>query len=291
MVRLSTQCIECLLKKHVNKYPSDAAEETKLLYQQGALQILGTAKKEQSAPEILAEIEALKEKIFGVRDDFSKEKVYFNALMLGKEPEMRKKVRAAEDELSLAASYAMLGNFIDFGAMDSVDEEKLSAMLADVQNMRLDAAELKNLKTDLARAKRLVYLTDNCGEIVMDKLLIETILRLYPTLQVEVIVRGAPVLNDATMEDALQIGLDTLAFVTDNGSAVAGTVLDKISAQAREKIDAADVILAKGQGNFETLRFCGKNIYYLFMCKCIMFAERFGVERFSPMVLNDLRMQ
>jgi len=235
--------------------------------------------------------EALKEKIFGVRDDFSKEKVYFNALMLGKEPEMRKKVRAAEDELSLAASYAMLGNFIDFGAMDSVDEEKLSAMLDDVQNMQLDAAELKNLKTDLARAKRLVYLTDNCGEIVTDKLLIETILRLYPTLKVEVIVRGAPVLNDATMEDALQIGLDKLASVTDNGSAVAGTVLDKISAQAREKIDAADVILAKGQGNFETLRFCGKNIYYLFMCKCIMFAERFGVERFSPMVLNDLRMQ
>lgn len=291
MVRLNAQCIECLLSKHINKYPPEAAEETKLLYMQRALKILSEAKKEQSAPEVLAQIVELQESMFGAVEDFSREKTYFNALMLEKSAEISKDIALAEDALCLAVCYALLGNFIDFGAMDSVDEDKLQALIDDAGNMKIDTTELENLRADLKGAKHLVYITDNCGEIVFDKLLIETLMRLYPELQIEAIVRGAPVLNDATMCDAVQVGLDTLVPVIENGTAIAGTVPDKISDAAREKIALADLVIAKGQGNFETLRFCGKNIYYLFMCKCAMFAERFGVERFSPMLLNDLRMK
>lgn len=291
MIRLNVQCIECLLSKHINKYPPEAAEETKLLYMQRALKILAEAKKEQSAPEVLAQIEELQKSMFGAAKDFSREKTYFNALMLEKAAEIAKDIAQAEDALYLAACYALLGNFIDFGAMDSVDEDKLQALMDDVANMKIDRTEFEYLRADLKHAKRLVYLTDNCGEIVLDKLLIETLMRLYPDLQVDVIVRGAPVLNDATMQDAEQIGLPEIVAVSDNGSQIAGTCLDKINAAAKEKMDEADLVLAKGQGNFETLRFCGKNIYYLFMCKCAMFAERFGVARFSPMLLNDFRMQ
>lgn len=291
MVRLSAQCIECLLSKHIKKYPPEIEEVQKIEYLQKALRILSDAKAEQSAPEVLADIEALQRKRFGKADDFAKEKKYFNALMLEKLPEMERAVLSADDPLALAAGYAMLGNFIDFGALDSVDENKLEAMLDDVENIQLDAEEFENLKRDLEGAKRVVYLTDNCGEIVTDKVLLSTILRLYPEIQAEFIVRGMPVLNDATMEDALQVGLDAVAPVTENGTGIAGTCIEKISAQARQKLDAADVILAKGQGNFETLRGCGKNVYYMFMCKCIMFAERFGVAQFSPMLLNDFRME
>ncbi len=291
ITRLSAQCITCLLDKNLNKFTKNADEETRLLYMQRLLKILAAARKTQSAPEVLADINALQTEMFGNTDDFAELKAYFNAWMLKKAPSVQEKINAATDALYLSVCYAMLGNYIDFGAMDSVDEGKLQSLIDDAENMKIDRAELENLRTDLKSAKRVVYLTDNCGEIVFDKLLIETLLKMRPELQIDVIVRGAPVLNDATMCDAEQIGLDKLVSVSDNGTNIAGTCLEKISAEAKEKMDAADVVLAKGQGNFETLRYCGKNIYYIFMCKCAMFAERFGVERFSPMLLNDLRMQ
>ncbi len=263
MVRLSTQCIECLLEKHMKKYPPDVTEEKKLAYMQAALHILSTAKIEQSAPEILDAIVALQQKMFGASEDFSKEKQYFNALMLKKAPAIAQAITEAKDPFALAVGYAMLGNFIDFGAMDSVDENKLSDMLSDAPQMQLNTVEIENLKRDLGKAKHLVYLTDNCGEIVTDKLLIQTIRQLYPDVQIDAIVRGAPVLNDATMEDAQQVNLDAVATVSHNGTAIAGTVLEKITPAACEKIQRADLVIAKGQGNFETMRGCGKNIYYL----------------------------
>ena len=291
ITRLSAQCITCLLDKHINNIPPETNEETRLLYMQKMLKILAEAPKTQSAPEVLEKIVRLQTELFGTPEGFSEIKSYFNGQMQKKVPGIREKIGSAKDALRLAVGYAMLGNFIDFGAMDSVDEEKLQSMIDNAENMEFDLVELDNLKSDLCAARRLVYLTDNCGEIVFDKLLIETLLMLYPALQIDVIVRGAPVLNDATMEDALQVGLQELVRVTDNGTAVAGTCLHAISAEAKRCIDDADVMLAKGQGNFETLRYCRKNIYYIFMCKCAMFAKRFGVERFSPMLLNDLRMQ
>jgi uncharacterized protein with ATP-grasp and redox domains len=142
----------------------------------------------------------------------------------------------------------------------------------------------------LGRAKRLVYLTDNCGEIVIDKLMIEQICKINPELHVTVIVRGKEILNDATMEDAIQVGLDQITTVTGNGSNIAGTCLDEISEEAKNLIEQADFIISKGQGNFETLQECGLNIYYLFLCKCMMFANRFQVPRFTGMLLNDIRM-
>ncbi len=290
MLRLSTQCIDCLWKKHIVNISTDASEKEKLAYMQAALKVLAEAKPSQSAPEILAEIEELQKRHFGVVRDFLKEKIYFNDLMLQREKQLSEKLASAKQPLELAMRYAMLGNYIDFAALDAVQEEKLESLIADAENINLNESELLHLQSDLQKAKRVVILTDNCGEIVFDKLLVTTLLRLYPDIKADVIVRGAPVLNDATMQDAVQIGMDKIVHVIDNGTAIAGTCLDKISPAARKIIDAADVILAKGQGNFETLRGVKKNIYYLFLCKCSLFAERFGVAQFTPMLLNDLRI-
>ena len=123
-----------------------------------------------------------------------------------------------------------------------------------------------------------------------DKIFIKTILQEFPQISAEVIVKGNPVLNDATLEDALQIDLNSVVKVSHNSSGMAGTVLGDISDQALKKLDSADIIIAKGQANFETLRHCGKNIYYIFMCKCKLFADRFNLPKFSGMLLNDLRM-
>ena len=108
-----------------------------------------------------------------------------------------------------------------------------------------------------------------------------------PNAQITVIVRGKPVLNDVTIEDAIQVGLTDIVNVIGNGSEIAGTYLEDISEEAKNVIDDADVILAKGQGNFETLRMCEKNIYYIFMCKCEMFAKRFQVPKYYGMLISD----
>ena len=117
--------------------------------------------------------------------------------------------------------------------------------------------------------------------------MIEEIIRQNPELHITVIVRGEEVLNDATMVDAEQIGLTSIVKVIGNGSGIAGTSMRDISKEASDLMEQADVLIAKGQGNYETLQQCGLNIYYLFLCKCMMFANRFQVPQFTGMLMND----
>ena len=119
-------------------------------------------------------------------------------------------------------------------------------------------------------------MTDNCGEVVCDRLVIEELSRRFPSLSVTVLVRGQDALNDATREDAAQVGLDSVADIADNGCGVAGTPLEYVGEAARGLLEGADVILSKGQGNFETMHGCGLNVYYSFLCKCDWFQKRFG---------------
>lgn len=203
------------------------------------------------------------------------------------ETDIRREINNSSEPLKAAVQYAMTGNYIDFAAMDSVDENKLREMRKSAPLNAVDEAEYAALECDLTDAKKLVFLTDNRGEIVLDKLLIETITNINPKLDITVIVRGQNVVNDATMADAEQIGLTKQVRVTDNGSSIAGTCLNRISDDARQIIENADVIISKGQGNFETLQKCGLNAYYIFMCKCKMFADRFNVPLYSGILIND----
>ena len=286
-VRLDPECIRCLLDKHLFAAPDTASKEQRVAYMQRMLRLIAEASPHEGAPVLVSEIEALQKEMFGIVRDFSKEKAAFNALMLSLEEKIHTAIEAAEDPLYAAVQYAMIGNYIDFGAMDRVDEGTLSALLCDSGRFMPQREAYEALRADVLRAKTLVYLTDNCGEIVMDKLLIRQMKKLKADLAITVIARGEPVLNDATAEDALAYGLDELARVTGNGSRIAGTCLNAISSEARALIGGADVIIAKGQANFETLRRCGKNVYYIFLCKCALYANRFKVPRLQGMLVRD----
>ena len=113
---------------------------------------------------------------------------------------------------------------------------------------------------------------------------------MFPDLEVTAVVRGEPVVNDADLEAARYVGLDRVVKVIGNGSGIAGTDLDDISDEARNEIETADVILSKGQGNFETIHGCGLNIYYLFLCKCDWFVRKFNAKRFEGMFINEKRI-
>ena len=286
-VRLKPECVSCLVKKQIERYPAETKNDVKIEYMQRVLQVIAKAPQTMSAPEVMDRIYRIQERMFGAGKDYSRIKQYFNQLMLDIESSLQTAINNSHVPLKMAVQYAMMGNYIDFAAMDSIDEDKLAEMLGRAKDTPVHARELNALEDDLLRARSLVYLTDNCGEIVLDKLLIKEIQRLNPQLDITVIVRGEPVVNDATIEDAKQVGLTEMVRVIGNGSSVGGTCLNGISAEARERIYRADVIISKGQGNFETLQKCGLNVYYIFMCKCKMFADRFGVPLYSGILIND----
>ncbi len=286
-IRLNPECVSCLVKKQIERYPKDIPSSDKIKYMQSVLQTVAQASEMMSAPEIVDKIYKIQKQMFGADKDYTEIKSYFNNMMSELETDIRREINKSSEQLKTAVQYAITGNYIDFAAMDSIDENKLREMLKSAPLNAVDEAEYAALKRDLMNAKQLVFLTDNCGEIVLDKILIETITNINPGLDITVIVRGQNVVNDATMADAEQIGLTKQVRVTDNGSSIAGTCLNRISAEARHIIENADVIISKGQGNFETLQKCGLNVYYIFMCKCKMFADRFNVPLYSGILIND----
>lgn len=285
--RLNPECISCLIKKQLDSYPEKASNSEKIKYMQEILEIISQAPQSMSAPEIVSEIYNVQRKMFGTNQDYTETKRFFNNLMIEIEKDLADVIVKSEDQLKTAVQYVMTGNYIDFGAMDKVDENKLRELLSNARNIEVNDNEFQALQSDLMNAKYLVYLTDNCGEIVLDKLLISVIRELNPALDITAIVRGSDVLNDATLIDARQVALTDIVKVIGNGSNIAGTCLNKISPEALQAIDNADVIISKGQGNFETLNRCGRNIYYMFMCKCKMFADRFRVPKYSGILIND----
>lgn len=287
MERLRSECMSCVMDKYMKEIPQDAKEKDRIEYLRKIFQIVADAKMDESAPVIVERINKLQKEMFGMENPYGPVKVHFNEVMMGYEEKVRKCLMESEDPLKLAIQYSMVGNYIDFGAMQNVDENYLDNLLNNAKNNPMDEEQYEKLRSDLNNAKTMVFLTDNCGEVVMDKLLLETIQRLHEKLDITVIVRGEPVLNDATMEDAIQIGLTDMVRVIGNGTGIAGTCLGRLSEEAENKIDQADVILAKGQGNFESLRKCGKNIYYIFLCKCLMFAREFRVPQYTGILIND----
>ncbi|MBR5595836.1 MAG: DUF89 family protein [Lachnospiraceae bacterium] len=285
--RLHPECIRCMTKVHLEKCPQDMAEEIKVEYMQKVLKILAEAPAKYGAPIIVRTIQQLQEEMLGIKQEYAQIKKHYNALMMQYEEQVLEHIVQSEDPIKTGIQYAMIGNYIDFGARITVTEEHLTELLNTPERFEVDQKQYEELTMELEKAKKLVYLTDNCGEIVMDKLLIKQIKNKYPDLDITVMVRGAEVINDATIEDAKQVGLNEIVKVIPNGSDIAGTWIEEISEEAKKELYEADIIISKGQGNFETLRKCGKNIYYIFLCKCDLFANIFQVPKLTGMLINE----
>ncbi len=285
--RLHYECLSCMTKIHLDKYPKDVTDDKKIEYMQRVLKVLAEAPERYGAPVIVRTINQIQDEMFGMKQEYAEIKRHYNQVMMEHEEQVNNKLATSKDPVKTGIQYAMIGNYIDFGARIHVNEEQLTELLNDSDRFVIGEKQYGELTDDLEKANKLVYLTDNCGEIVMDKLLIREIQKKYPGLKVTVLVRGAEVINDATMEDAKQVGLTEIAEVIPNGSDIAGTWLEEISEEAKVVLDEADVIISKGQGNFETLRKCGKNIYYIFLCKCDLFANTFQVPKLTGMLVNE----
>lgn len=218
----------------------------------------------------------------GIADPYHAAKVRQNAMAGELLSELRQAVLSAADPLALAARIAVAGNVIDLGVHENVSQEdlrravELAAASPLVGDWPLFAEAIRN-------ASSVVYLADNAGEIVFDRLLIE---QLGPQ-RVTLVVRGAPVLNDVTMKEAEALGLRQFVEVIDNGSDAPGTILEDCSALLRDTLLAADLVISKGQGNFETLSDVQASIFFLFKAKCRVIADYAGVPLDANVVLRS----
>lgn len=285
-MQLNSACLKCILEKQLDAADKIAEEEQRLKYLQKVMLTLGEAEHSISAPVVVDRLGAVQKEFMGEPVSYEKEKKFYNDLLLGMEKELRKLIESDADPLKKALLLSRRGNYIDYGAMKSVGREEFLSFLNGGEEAIAEDVYGKFLQ-DLERARGFVLLCDNCGEVVLDKLFLEQLGRRFPELSITAVVRGEAVLNDVTLKDALYIGMDRVTGLLENGSSIAGTALEYLPAQVREVIEKADVVLSKGQGNFETIHGCGLNIYYLFLCKCGYFVEKFGLAKFDGVFCRE----
>lgn len=284
----SVECMYCIIKKADSmfcEYIDD--EEERLNFMKRVLREVSSHDNHVTGPFLTSKVMNILQEKVDIDDLFKDEKVEYNEKMLSIEEDIWKSIDSSRDKLLAGLKYAMVGNFIDFGAMDEIDDDKLNEIIDTALSQEIDMKVYREFRQELIEADRLCYLADNAGEIVFDKLFIRTIREINENIDIDIVVRGEPVLNDVTVEDAIEVGLDGYGNIIQNGTNIPGTDLREVNRQTIESIDASDLIISKGQGNFETLWGCGKNIYYIFLCKCHMFAKEFGMKKFDGVFMRE----
>ena len=239
---------------------------------------------ESTPPEIGRIIYRLVNKLTGNNDPFREIKKNSNQLILNLYPELKTMIKNSEDRVLTAIRLAIAGNIIDYGALTSFDIEQEVTNCLKSNFAVFDYSEFRQA---LANAESILYLGDNAGEIVFDKLLIEELGK-----KVTYVVKDKPVINDVLIEDAHDCGIDKIARVISNGSDAPGTVLNLCSKEFLEIYHKAPLIISKGQGNFETLSATRAPIFFLFKVKCPVIANDIGCKT-NNMVLksNGLHLQ
>jgi len=229
--------------------------------------------KNSNAPEITRNILEKMRSHSPVADPYREEKKESNRKMLARYEEFRKKVNASGDPFDTALRLAIAGNIIDFGPNHAFNVDRV---LEKVLYGRFAIDHSRKLQAAFEKAGTILYLGDNCGEIVLDKLFLETVG--HP--DVWFAVREKPVLNDATLKEAQETGLHEVAKVISNGDDCPSTVLHRVSREFREVYDSADLIISKGMGNYEGLmNEKDPRLFFLMMIKCQVIGNLLGVKK------------
>jgi len=263
-MKTDLECIPCLVRQSLDaarRTSDDPAVHERILRE--VLRWTSDMDLRLPPPVLAQRMHRRLREVTGVEDPYREAKDRQNREALQLLPRYQAEIASAPDPLAMAVQLAIAANIIDLGAKTGWNEADVPAELARAVHKPV-FGDLDSLRAALARAEQILYLTDNAGEIVFDRLLIEQL----PRHRVTVAVRGAPAINDATREDARSAGLDELVEVIDNGSDAPGTLLENCSPEFQRRFAEADLILAKGQGNYETLVGEPGNIFFLFRIKC-----------------------
>ncbi len=225
----------------------------------------------ESPPSMAQFIHRLIREKTGVADPYREIKQYFNREILAMFDDLKSRITQSNDPLETAVRLAIAGNIIDLGARNQVNQHIIQDAIDHALSNPL-LWDKDEFVAAMEQAESILYLADNAGEIVFDWLLIEQL----PLQKITLAVRGYPILNDVTLADVKEIGLDKIVSVIDNGSDVPGTILHDCSKQFVERFNQASLIISKGQGNYETLSDVDKDIFFMLKAKCPVIAGDIG---------------
>lgn len=269
-VRTYLDCYPCLLRQALGAARlanADDAAQADIMAE--TLRLLQELEPGATPPEIAAAVHRTVRERVGVHDPYRDAKAESTRMALALYPRLKELVAHSADPLNTAVRLSIAGNIIDFGVCDDIPD--LWTTVERVVKAPLAVDHLETLRTALSTSDRVLFLGDNAGETVFDRVLIE---ELSPP--VTYAVKGGPVLNDATRHDAVAAGLGACCTIVDNGSAAPGTILELCSAEFREVFDGAPLIIAKGQANYETLSDAGPRVFCLLQAKCAVIASDVG---------------
>lgn len=266
------ECIPCFIQQALRtaRMVSDDPRTQEQLVRD-ALALVARSDFRVSPPQIAQQMYRRLRELSGVADPYRDHKERFDRVALELLPRLRGVVAEAPDPLEAAVRLAAAGNLIDMGIHGDLDEDGVRSVVDQARELPM-AGAVGALAAAAGRAGRILFLADNAGEIVLDRLLLEQL----PSERITLAVRGGPIINDATRNDVGVTAVSDLVPVIDNGSDAPGTVLSDCSPRFLEAFDSADLVIAKGQGNYETLHDVDKPVIFLLMVKCPMVAKMLG---------------
>ncbi len=286
---LHLDCLHCALNQVINTTEiAGTPEPLRRELMHRALVLLAEGDVNRNNCIQIEQIYRMVAEALGDPDPYRQTRLFYDREMYKLLPSLRTHVSASGDPLRAAVRAAIAGNLIDLAALGvDVNLEKALEKVRDVDREGLYFDDCDSLAAALKGARSLLVLGDNCGEVAMDRLLIETIQSLYPQLKVRYGVRGAATVNDVTREDAAAVGMEEVAEVIDNGDSLLTTMLCRASEDFKREFYAADVIIAKGMGNYEGLHCCDRgNIWFLMIAKCNVIAGLTGAPKGSILCLE-----
>ena len=276
-MKLNLDCIPCFQRQALQavRFISDDEKLHERVLREVAKKLL-ESNWDLTPPELAHQIHSIVKRITNENDPYKKVKKESNDLVLKIYPELKQKVKKSRDPLRTAVRLAIAGNIIDFGVPQ---EFNLEDTIREVLKKQFAIDDYKKLKKKLKDAKTLLFFVDNAGEIGLDKLLVETFLETKKLKKIDFVVKGGPIINDATLEDAVYMGLDGLPnseFLTMSNGEV-GTGPARSSQTVKRWIREHDLVVSKGQGNYEGLSE-HDGLFFMLMVKCPIIASDLGVE-------------
>ena len=269
------ECLPCFIRQTLEA--AKKVSDNKDIHEKALRVVLSETIKmdlNQTPPQMGGYIHNVIKRVTENPDPYLKEKRAFNQFAMDLYPDLKTTMYSSLDPIEVGLKLAIAGNIIDFGVNGDVKKEEVLSTIEQALNQEFSIDKKELFKKTISSSKNILYLGDNAGEIVFDKLLIENL----PQEKITYVVRGGAIINDVLMEDAVSTGITDLVNVIDNGASYPGTILNLCSDIFREQFEKADLIISKGQGNFETLSDTNKKIFFLFKAKCSVVAKHINCQ-------------
>ncbi len=280
-MKAKPECFVCFVSQAIRVAQiTIKKDEEAILALKNVAQVLSTLNYDVPPPLISEYVYGSITKTLNHNDPYSKIKKKYNNIALKYVDDLKKYIESAQDKLQAAINISVAGNIIDFGSQ--VEKFDIKETISKAINEGFIVSDIEQFRQQIEKANILLFLADNAGEIVFDKLFLETIKSLYPNIKIYIALRGKPIINDVTRNDIEGLGLEDIGAIIESTKPTPGFWPDYCNDECKEIYKTADIIISKGQGNFETLsEFDDDRVYFLFIIKCSVVSNYLNKPKYS----------